>query len=481
MYLKHIYSFSQYYVVQPTDLIYISCPPTFDPFICDALLAISCGATIVLASDSLRLASNDLVNHLFSTKPHCIDYSNVTIMQITPSLFMLWSLSDICGKIFGPQTSLRCLIFGGEPFPPMSCISKWTLWTKESTTKLYNIYGCTEMSCWSTIYTLNLMDIFEHRQIPIGMPIDSVSNITINDVATNKVLEDNCVGQLCLHSEDRKCYSNGTQIRTVFTGDLVERIDNNIYYNSRLGAIVKRYGVKVNLERIETVCHNFEDVLNVKCVFNKSANELLLCVVVKTPNEQQRAETNLRLYLRKHLLSHEIPDVIFIVDQLPLSAHGKVSTVKLLEIYQQKTNEIILAPAEYFIEKLNESLQTEFSLNSFKELDNLFEKKRSKNNIFSSFKEIGGTSFVAMHLLVDLEKKFGQRFPKLMFLFLNDETSLREIIEYLCGITDLDLVTSAGKNHSQGNYRFFQQCISNFWFSSFLYTTNTQTHLKMEN
>lgn len=44
----------------------------------------------------------------------------VSVLQMTPSLFNRWSDSELKDIVFGPKTSLRALILGGEPFPPLS-------------------------------------------------------------------------------------------------------------------------------------------------------------------------------------------------------------------------------------------------------------------------------------------------------------------------------------------------------------------------
>lgn len=445
-------SFSRYYALKSSDVIYITSPPTFDPFILDVFLAISSGAAITLASDNLRLSSNALLKHLFCILPTCIDtFCSVTIIQITPSLFLRWSLEDIKDIIFAPQTSLRCLTFGGEPFPCISDVAKWLDWSGMPKTKLFNIYGCTEMSCWSTVYEVKQTDILTNSDIPIGMPIDKMSRITINDVLTHEELVGSEVsGQLCLHSDVRKCYLNNTLVQTVFTGDLVERRDNQIYYKSRLGDSVKRYGIKVNLSRIEQFSRSFMNILNSKCVLDKTTNELIL-FIVNTESGNNYVEKQLRIYLGNHLLPQEMPDVICAVDQIPLSSHGKISNSKLLEMYRKQRLGDNLSPVHFFIKNLNESLDTNISVVDTKVWCTQ-DHKKSRGNMLVSFKQIGGTSFIAMHLISKIERKFGQNFPQLMTLLLNDEIQIREVIEYLADVTESDMAKATKEANDEGNF-----------------------------
>lgn len=51
--------------------------------------------------------------------------------------------------------SLRRLILGGEQFPNDARMEKLI----QSSVEVYNIYGITEMSCWSSCHLVNLDDL----------------------------------------------------------------------------------------------------------------------------------------------------------------------------------------------------------------------------------------------------------------------------------------------------------------------------------
>lgn len=74
----------------------------------------------------------------------------VTFLQITPSLlFHKWSTEHLKTTILDKDSHLRVLLLGGEPFPSTKLILKAS--HLQNTTKLFNIYGITEVSCWSSI------------------------------------------------------------------------------------------------------------------------------------------------------------------------------------------------------------------------------------------------------------------------------------------------------------------------------------------
>lgn len=51
--------------------------------------------------------------------------------------------------ILDKDSQLRVLLLGGEPFPSMKLILKAS--HLQNMTRLFNIYGITEISCWSSI------------------------------------------------------------------------------------------------------------------------------------------------------------------------------------------------------------------------------------------------------------------------------------------------------------------------------------------
>ena len=54
------------------------------------------------------------------------------------------------------NSSLRILAMGGEKFPPLNVINLWREYGNR--TKFYNLYGLTEVSCWSSCYKVTEED-----------------------------------------------------------------------------------------------------------------------------------------------------------------------------------------------------------------------------------------------------------------------------------------------------------------------------------
>lgn len=77
-------------------------------------------------------------------------HAGVTLLQITPSLlFHKWSTERLKTTILDKDSPLRILLLGGEPFPSIKLLSEAS--HPQNMTRIFNIYGITEVSCWSSI------------------------------------------------------------------------------------------------------------------------------------------------------------------------------------------------------------------------------------------------------------------------------------------------------------------------------------------
>lgn len=66
---------------------------------------------------------------------------------MTPSLFSRFGEKIISEKILSESSCVKVLVLGGEAFPVDLIRRNWNLKNK---TRIFNIYGITEVSCWAT-------------------------------------------------------------------------------------------------------------------------------------------------------------------------------------------------------------------------------------------------------------------------------------------------------------------------------------------
>lgn len=385
-------------------MIYISSPPTFDPFVVDLLLGLFNGATVLMVSNAIRLSTMQLLSS-FET-------NSVTIVQITPSLFRRFSLDSIQNRLLSSPSALRCLILGGEPFPSMDEVALWFKGNDEPKTRFFNIYGITEVSCWSTIYELTSLDIHCKHLIPIGLPLDQHTTLTVLD-SSNKEIVDNGIGELFIASKVRNCVisENGRTdscgATTIATGDLVEIRSGTIFYRTRANNMVKIFGRKVNLSKVENAAKLHCSVSDACCVYDQNGNSLNL--FVQSGNAQTCTKKEMLQGLRQRLLEQEVPNEICFVDEFPLSCHGKVSKSKLLEMIKKPSRR---CHRDYFVAKLEENLSS-FDVETTLKL---------------SFLAAGGSSVLALQIIGELETKFNFVDPELITMLLNHDVSIERIV-----------------------------------------------------
>lgn len=403
---------STLYCITSDDNIFVSAPPTFDPFVLDTFLALHNGATVVMFPLAIRLSPN----HLAET----VCRANITIMQLTPSVFKRWNRTHtekVC------NSSLRCLIFGGEPIEAidLKCID----WSNDKL-QLFNIYGCTEQSCWTTIHRIHSSDI-DIGLIPIGHPISTLPS----EIFIHRKNDEDEEGELHLKCNIRQCYEFGRSApEMIATGDLVRQIGTNIYFLSRKDDVVKRFGTKVNIRLVADLVRNAfpAELSAASCALHR--NQLVLFIVVTSTTLALDMLKKIRQF-HMTLAANERPDRIQIVDRLPLNAHGKVSR-SMLANWAADTNKLSNARdflqaqfiALFAIDDLMSSVPAAFGND-----DDVVSAKIQKTALHSSFFDCGGSSLMAIQLSNEIESKFGRPFDDLITLLLDRCTTIKEILD----------------------------------------------------
>lgn len=138
----------------PQDVIYFSTPLTFDPSMVEILLACLNGASLLIAPERTDV--------LFPESRE----NAVTFWQTTPSKFFQYSNADIKNKILSANSPLKMLALGGEPLNGVKRLKE--LKDAMNKTRIFTLYGVTEMSCWACVAELDLSRTLNDREIPLG-------------------------------------------------------------------------------------------------------------------------------------------------------------------------------------------------------------------------------------------------------------------------------------------------------------------------
>ena len=327
-----------------------------------------------------------------------ISQSGATLMQGTPATWRLLIESGWKG-----EAKLRILC-GGEALPKDLATQ-----LLERGAELWNLYGPTETTIWSTLKQISA----PVDEITIGKPIAN-TQIYILDQQLQPV-PIGVAGELHIGGEGvARGYLNQPELtaekfvpdpwaagqRLYKTGDLARyRADGNIEYIGRLDDQVKIRGFRIELGEIETVLREHGSVRNVVVV--EREGKLVAYVVATEEQSSDRAKlwSELRNLIKSRLPEYMLPAIFVELDALPLTSSGKVDRRKLPTPDQARPDlqQAYVAPRDRVEEQLATLWAHLLKLKSVGVHDNFF--------------ELGGHSLLAARLFAQIENRFGKHVP----------------------------------------------------------------------
>lgn len=313
----------------------------FDIFGLELWCSITSGLTFVLANESEQ-NSPDLLNRL------CIS-NHVNMIQTTPSRYTNL-LSDTTQHEF--LNEITDIMVGGEAMP-----KNLLQYLKEiSTAKIYNMYGPTETTIWSTVKNLTDTDI-----ITVGKPIVNTQCYILDKHL--KLLPPYTAGELYIGGDGvsngylhRKSLTDKKFVPSPFikntriynTNDLAYYTnDGEIVHLGRTDFQVKIRGYRIELGEIENKIIKFDTISNA-VVIPDSENKYLLCYYI---SDEEVKVSKIVSYLLKHLPNYMIPAYFKRLYKIPLTPNGKVDRKSLpsienstsIELAQTETEKIIVS------------------------------------------------------------------------------------------------------------------------------------------
>lgn len=281
------------------------------------------GGTLFLIKKSVLLSTDELKETFIANK--------INVMFMTTSLFNMHVSNDpYCFN------SLKVLLTGGEEASPKHFkIFKET----NPNTKLFNMYGPTENTTYTTSYEVE--DKFE--KIFIGKPI---TNTQVYVVRNDKLCGIGVPGELCCAGSGLSYgYFNRPDLtaekfidnpygegKIYKTGDIVRFMqDENIEFLGRKDGQIKLRGFRIELEEIRKVLYDVKDIID--CVItltgsgeNKAITAYYVCGEIKVELNRIKVE------LKKKLPDYMIPTKWMQLEQIPINENGKVDLRALPEI-----------------------------------------------------------------------------------------------------------------------------------------------------
>lgn len=259
-----------------------------------------------------------------------IENSQVDMLQMTPSRMQL--LLNYDGDL-SCLKKVKDIMIGGEAFPEKLL---HTLQEKTNA-NIYNMYGPTETTIWSTISNLTDKD-----SVDIGKPIKN-TRVYIVDQDLH-IVSDGEIGEICIAGKGlAKGYVNNEELTKEKFCPLPDKPEENIYRTGDLGKVlptgdliclgrtdsqVKIRGHRIELGEIEFFINQVDGVVQaVATVAEKSECEKTIEVYYtcsKPVTHEQISD-----YLSKKVPAYMIPAKYYEVDSFELTPNGKIDRKKL--------------------------------------------------------------------------------------------------------------------------------------------------------
>ncbi|RZF44898.1 hypothetical protein LSTR_LSTR004523 [Laodelphax striatellus] len=217
---------------------------------------------------------------------------------------------------------------GGEECPSCDKLSEYC--SSADVSKIYNLYGITEVSCWASYRNLSP----ENDCQIIGVPMRETL-LQVRDTRGNAVHDG--IGEMFIGSSSRVCILGDEIIPKILsdtktvplfraTGDLVqvENDGKSFRFLGRKDRIVKRWGQKINLALIEEAARKNACVSNCCCI---SDDQKGLVLFYQLDNFKKGDESELRCWLKTDgqlANSASIPDITVQLHEMPLNSNGKI-------------------------------------------------------------------------------------------------------------------------------------------------------------
>lgn len=319
---------------------------------------------------------------------------------------------DLCG--FTPSTAYMLLDAEIDDLKGMKMLiggEAWSISLAQSLldlgcSQLWNVYGPTETTIYSTMYQITKKDTY----IPIGAPIDQ-TDIYVLDPDMHPV-EEGMEGDLYIGgigiargyfenkelTEERFIQNpiDRDRGRIYRTGDIVKCVNGtDIVYIGRSDFQVKVHGYRIELGEIETAIMKHEEVAQVVVVVSGENTDTKIMAFNKTKTEKRPSAADLKSFVEGLLPYYMIPHIFRFVDEYPMTANLKVDrkALMLMEDENDDTSNEYIAPRNEIEEMVADI---------WKELLNI-----DQVSVCDDFLELGGHSLLANRLVKKINNAFG--------------------------------------------------------------------------
>lgn len=340
-----------------------------------------------------------------------ITENHVSHLLSLPSLYALLLESAKSEQL----TSLSTVIVAGESCPVELVQSHQQL---QSKTALFNEYGPTEGTVWSSVYNCHSQET--KAQVSIGQPIAN-TQIYILDSHLQPVPV-SIIGEVYISGDGLargylkqpastsekfipNPFSDRPGMRLYKTGDLACYLsDGNIEFFGRVDHQVKIRGYRIELGEIEALLSQHPQVQEIVVIAQKDELQDMRLVAYLVGDQAAISISELRHYLLEKLPEYMIPSAFIWLEKLPLLPNGKVDRRVLPEQPQITLIENFVAPETQLEQTIAAIWQQVLHLD--------------KVGIHHNFFDLGGHSLLMVHIHSKL------------YQTLNRDISIVEMFQY---------------------------------------------------
>ena len=325
--LDFIDCFVEMFHITNEDILGNQAPWDFDVSVKDIYSAIKAGAKIQIISKKYFSLPTQLVDLLEEKK--------VTTL--------IWAVSALCiisaKNVFQYKrpSAINKVIFSGEVMP----VKQFNIWKKNYPDALFvNVYGPTEITCNCT-YAILDRKYEENEVLPIGKEFPNERVFLLSK--ENKLISENDineVGEICVSGTAVALgyYNNTETTNSAFvqnplhanyeekiyrTGDLgYYGADGNLFFSTRKDFQIKHLGHRIELFEIERAINLVEGVKLTCCIYYENK----ICAFIEGSVDTKEIQRE----LKKKLPVYMFPQKYFILEKLPLNAHGKIDRKELV-------------------------------------------------------------------------------------------------------------------------------------------------------
>jgi len=340
--------------------------------------------------------------------------SGATVLQATPATWRLLIESGWQGS-----STLRAFC-GGEGLPRELADALLA-----RVRELWNLYGPTETTIWSTAERVAPSPV----PVSIGRPIANTQVYVLD--AHQQPLPVGVPGELWIggagvaigyHQRPELTaerfvadpFSSQAGARLYRTGDLARwDADGRLHHLGRLDHQVKIRGFRIELGEIESRLATHEAVRQTVVMGREAApgDLRLVAYIVFAPGADLTA-SDVRRHLRRDLPDYMIPSVVAAVDAIPLTPNGKADRAALPDPFKNAVQ-----AARHFVPPEGGAEQTMAEI--WRDILRV-ERVGAEDNFF----ELGGHSLLSLRVVLAVEQKLGWRMDARTLFFQN----LRQVV-----------------------------------------------------